>query len=60
MRGQVVNDFIVDHRIKDEEDVCHISVCSWKLYFDGSVCRDGQGISMFSRFMENFNVLMGC
>jgi len=44
MRGQVVADFIVDHRIKDEEDVCHISVCSWKLYFDGSVCRDGQGI----------------
>ena len=44
MRGQVVADFIVDHRIKDEEDVSYISVCPWKLYFDGSVCRDGQGI----------------
>ena len=44
MRGQVVTDFIVDHRIKDEEDVSYISVCPWKLYFDGSVCRDGQCI----------------
>ena len=44
MRGQVIADFIVDHRIKDEQDVGYVSVCPWKLYFDGSVCRDGQGI----------------
>jgi ribonuclease HI len=44
MRGQVVADFVVDHRIKDEEDVSYINVCPWKLYFDGSVYRDGQGV----------------
>jgi hypothetical protein len=44
MRGQVVTDFIVHHRVKDEEDISHISMCPRKLYFDGSVCRDGQGV----------------
>jgi ribonuclease HI len=44
MRGQVIADFIVDHRIKDDENINYVSVCPWKLYFDGSVCRDGQGV----------------
>lgn len=44
MKGQVVANFIVDHRIKDEEDISHVSVCPWILYFDGSVCRNGHGI----------------
>src|SRR3954471_3075383 len=44
MRGQVIGDFIVDHRIKDEEDINDVSVCPWKLYFDGSVCREGQSV----------------
>ena len=44
MKGQVIADFIVDHRIKDEEDINYVSVCPWKLYFDGSVCSEGQGI----------------
>ena len=38
-------DFIVNQRIKDEEHICLVSVCPWKLYFvDESVCRDGQGV----------------
>ena len=45
MKGQVIADFIVDHRIKDEEDINYVSVCPWKFYFDGSVCREGQGIN---------------
>ena len=44
MRGQVIADFIVDHRVKDEENINYVSVCPWKLYFDGSVCGEGQGI----------------
>ena len=44
MKGQVIADFIVDHRIKDEEDIDYVSICPWKLYFDGSVCREGQGV----------------
>jgi ribonuclease HI len=44
MRGQVIANFIVDHRIKDDENINYVSVCPWKLYFDGSVCRDGQGV----------------
>ena len=27
MRGQVIADFIVDHRIRDEEDINYVSVC---------------------------------
>ena len=44
MRGQVIADFIVDHRIKDDEDINYVSICPWKLYFDGSVCSEGQGV----------------
>ena len=27
MRGQVIADFIVDHRIDDEENISYVSVC---------------------------------
>ena len=46
MRGQIVADFIVEHRINDKHDleVSYVTCTPWKLYFDGSVCDDGQGI----------------
>ena len=46
MKGQIVADFIVEHRINDEHDleVGYIVSTPWKLYFDGSVCDDGRGI----------------
>ena len=46
MRGQIVADFIVEHRINDKHDleVSYITCTPWRLYFDGSVCDDGQGI----------------
>ena len=46
VKGQIVADFIVEHRISNEHDleVSHIFCTSWKLYFDGSVCDDGRGI----------------
>ena len=46
MKGQIITDFIVEHRINDEHDLeaGYIVCTSWKLYFDGSVCDDGRGI----------------
>ena len=46
VRGQIVADFIVEHRINDEHDleVGYVICTPWKLFFDGSVCDDGQGI----------------
>ena len=46
MRGQIVADFIVEHRINDKHDlkVGYITCTPWKLYFDGSICDDRQGI----------------
>ena len=46
VKGQIVADFIVEHRINDEHDleVGYITCTPWKLYFDGSVCDDGQGV----------------
>jgi hypothetical protein len=50
MKGQVVADFIVEHRVDIEHDDSHslginfTSCTSWKLYFDGSTCSSGQGI----------------
>ena len=48
MRGQIVADFIIEHRINDKHnlEVGYITCTLWKLYFDGSVCDDGQGIGV--------------
>jgi hypothetical protein len=52
MKGQVVADFIVEHRVDIEHDdsldldTNFISCTSWKLYFDGSACSSGQGIDI--------------
>jgi hypothetical protein len=52
MKGQVVADFIVEHRVDIEHDDSLsldrnlISCTSWKLYFDGSSCSSGQGIGI--------------
>jgi hypothetical protein len=48
IKGQIVNDFIVEHRVDIEHDldVRLILLIPWKLYFDGSSCSDGQGIGI--------------
>jgi hypothetical protein len=48
MKGQVVADFIVEHRINDSHklDISYPTVTPWTLYFDGSVCNEGQGIDI--------------
>ena len=48
VRGHIVADFIVKHRINDEHDleVGYITCTPWKLYFDGSVCDDGRGVGI--------------
>nr|CAE04479.3 OSJNBa0029L02.20 [Oryza sativa Japonica Group] len=48
MKGQIVCDFIVDHHIDIayEGEVCLIEVIPWKIYFDGSSCKEGQGIGV--------------
>ena len=43
MKGQIVADFIVEHRINDEHlEVGYIVCTPWKLYFDGSLCDEGR------------------
>ena len=48
MKSQVVADFIVEHRIGDtqELDISYLTITSWTLYFDGSVCNEGQEINI--------------
>jgi ribonuclease HI len=48
MKGQVVEDFIVEHRIDDTHklDISYLTVTHWTLYFDGPVCSEGQGIGI--------------
>ena len=46
MKGQVVADFITDHMVKSDHDINFVNLCPWKLYFDGSVCSNGQGIGV--------------
>jgi ribonuclease HI len=48
MNGQVVVDFIVGHSINQNSDEsCNlVSIHPWKLFFDGSACREGQGVGV--------------
>src|SRR5664279_5278573 len=48
MKGQIIADFIVEHRIdlEQEADLNIMSAVPWKLYFDGSVCNNGQGVGV--------------
>ena len=52
--GQIVADFIVEHRINDEHDleVSYITCTQRKLYFDGSVCDDGRGVGIGNVFIS--------
>nr|AAT93985.1 putative polyprotein [Oryza sativa Japonica Group] len=48
MKGQIVCDFIIDHHIDCayEGEVCLVEVIPWKIYFNGSSCKEGQGIGV--------------
>jgi hypothetical protein len=48
MKGLVVADFIVEHRINDihKLDMTYLTITPWTLYFDGSICNEGQGIGI--------------
>jgi ribonuclease HI len=48
MKGQVVADFIVGHSIDQNSDELYnlVSIHPWKLFFDGSACREGQGVGV--------------
>ena len=48
MKGQVIADFTVEHRTNDTHklDISYLIVSPWTLYFDGSVCNEGQGIGI--------------
>jgi hypothetical protein len=48
MKGQVVADFIIGHSIdQNNDESCNlVSIYPWKLFFDGSACREGQGVGV--------------
>jgi hypothetical protein len=48
MKGQVVADFIIEHQIEDtyKLDISYLTVTPWTIYFNGSVCNEGQGIGI--------------
>jgi divalent metal cation (Fe/Co/Zn/Cd) transporter len=48
MRGQIVADFIVEHRIDKQLDldVDFVTFTPWKLHFDGLACRSGCGVGI--------------
>lgn len=44
MKGHILADFITDHRVDIGSEVACVNISPWKLFFDGSVCKEGQGI----------------
>jgi hypothetical protein len=47
MKGQVVADFIVEHNVESCQDACMVDEGTWKKFFYGSVCAQGQGVGRF-------------
>jgi hypothetical protein len=47
-KDQVVVDFIVGHSIdQNRDESCNlVSIHPWKLFFDGSSCREDQGVGI--------------
>ena len=52
VKGQIVADFIVEHRINDEHDleVGYITCTLWKLYFDGLFMMMGEELALVMFF----------
>jgi ribonuclease HI/probable phosphoglycerate mutase len=46
MKGQIVADFIVQHRVDKQIDIGYVTFTPWKLHFDGSACRSGCGVGI--------------
>jgi hypothetical protein len=48
IKGQVVANFIVEHSIdQNNDESCNlVSIRPWKLFFDGSTYREGQGVGV--------------
>ena len=48
MKGQIIANFIVVHWIGDKHDIGIdlVLLVPWRLYFDGSVCTNGQGVGI--------------
>jgi ribonuclease HI len=48
IKGQAVADFIIEHSIDQNSDgSCNlVMIHPWKLFFDGSTCREGQGVGV--------------
>jgi hypothetical protein len=48
IKGQVVADFIIEHSIdQNSDESCNlVSIYPLKLFFNGSACREGQGVEI--------------
>ena len=46
IKGQVLADFIIEHGIDLDDKINYLTFTPWKLYFDGSVCKDGKGVGI--------------
>jgi hypothetical protein len=58
MKGYVVADFIIEYPIDDAHkvDISYLTVTPWTLYFDGSVCNEGQGIGIMLVSPSNVSI----
>jgi hypothetical protein len=48
IKVQVIADFITKHSIdQNNDESCNlVSICPWKLFFDGLACRECQGVGV--------------
>jgi hypothetical protein len=58
LKGQVLADFIIEHGIDLDNEINYLTFTLWKLYFDGSVCKDGHGVGIIILFPNGAEIGM--
>jgi hypothetical protein len=53
VKGQIIVDFVTEHR---DSSINLLEITPWALFFDGSSCGKGGGVSIFIDFTQGRNV----
>lgn len=58
VKGQIVADFIIDHSVVQTMEA-YAGTKPWRIYFDGSIHKDGSGVGIFILCRKTYRPSLG-